>query len=636
MAEVVTQSRHSIDLGNAEFKEMRRTFTVERAAIDREARTVPLSFASEQPVDRWFGREILDITPEACDLTRLRNGGAILINHNWDDQVGVVIEATIDTSTKKARCVAKFSASVRGKEIFQDIVDGIRSLVSVGYIVRKMVLQSVEGDVETHRVTDWQPFEVSVVAVPADTSVGIGRSGKPDTEKTQNQSRTMSAETTTTTAPAITVNETEVRSAATNSERQRIKDINAAAKTLVERHPDKAEALRSLASKCSETGDGLDAFNRCVINDILGTKQTLAPVTQDARGASLGLSQKDIRRFSIMRAARCIVENKPIDGLERECNDELVRKLDRQPKGFFVPDEILADRRSATRTLTAGGDPAQGGYTVGVDSLTGEFVSFLRNNSVVVRAGARTISGLVGDITIPRQLTGSTAYWVSETGSITQSNATFGQIVGKPRRIGTSVPYTKQFLAQTSLSAETEVVNDSDASIALELDRVALRGVGGAEPLGIANLASGNISTAVTFSTSPTWPKYLEFFANVAANNAITGTPAYVASVAAAVKAMGIPKFSNTATPIWDNDRVGVFPAYWTTQLLTSATPVANMVIFGDFSQVLFLEWAGRDVVVDPYSGKKEGTVEITIQRLIDVVIKRGTSFACSSDSGAQ
>lgn len=611
---------------------MRRDFRVERAEINDTERTVPLSFASTQPVDRWFGREILECTPEACDLSRLANGGAVLLNHEWDDQVGVTLQPSCDG--QKARCLAKFSRSERGEEIFQDIKDGIRSLISVGYIVRKMVLQSVEGDVETHRVTDWQPYEVSVVAVPADTSVGIGRSQPQEPAKPNSQlSRSMPDPVTPPAAPVVTVNEVEVRTAARNSELTRIKDINAAATQLVSRHPQHAEALRSLAAKCAETGDDLAVFNRTVLNDILATSQTLAPVQQRNDAARLGLSEKDVRRFSILRAAKLIVDNKPLDGLERECSDELTKRLDRQPKGFFVPDEILSDRRGQ-RTLSAG-VPADGGYTVGTQDLTGEFVSFLRNNAVVVRAGARTISGLVGDVSIPRQLTGATAYWVSETGSITQSSATYGQIVGKPRRIGTSVPYTKQFLAQTSLSAESEVVNDSDASIALELDRVALRGVGGAEPLGIANLASGDRSTGVTFSGAATWAKYLEFFSSVAANNAITGTPAYFASVASAVKAMSIPKFSNTATPIWDNDRVGVFPAFWTTQLLTSATPVANMVIFGDPTQIIYLEWAGRDVVVDPYVGKKEGLVEITIQRLMDVVIKRGKSFACSTDTGA-
>lgn len=635
MSELVT--RHKIDLKDKQFQEAKRDFKVERDGIDKEARTVELSFASGQPVDRWFGREVLEISEDACDMSRLKDGGAVLVNHDWDSQVGVVLKSWVDATTKKARCLVKFSRSEAGEEIFQDIVDGIRSLVSVGYIVRKMVLQSVEGDVETHRVTDWLPYEVSIVSVPADTSVGVGRSQpkeekKPATEpaatiETKTNSRKMSDENKTTVTTTVDF----------SAERQRVADLNKTASQLATRHPQHKESFFELARKCAETGDTVDAFNRTVLADILKTEPA-TPATRQG-DAKAGLNEKDTRRYSVGRAIRLAMEGKSIDGLEGECNAELTRKLERQPKGFFLPDEVVArdyrDMKRGERANYAGNGP-DGGYTVGNDILASEFVEFLRNNAVVAGLGARYISGLVGDVTIPRQVTGASAYWVSETGSITQSSATFGQIVGKPRRVGTSVPYSKQFLAQSSLSAESFITSDSDAAIALELDRVALRGIGGAEPLGIANMATADRSTSVTFGAAPTWAKYLEFMSSVAASNSLTGSPAYVASVASAVKAMTVPKFTSGVEGIWVNDMVGTFRAKWTTQLLTSATPVANMVIFGDWSQVLYLEWAGRDVVVDPYSGKKEGTVEVTIQRLIDVVIRRGKSFAISSDSGAQ
>lgn len=634
MPPAALQSRHAIDLAKPEFQAMSRDFRVEDKSINKEARTVDLSFASEQPVARWFGNEILAIDATSCDLTRLNNGGAVLVNHDWNEQVGVVVKAWVDAATKKARCTVKFSRSDCGEEIFQDIIDGIRSLVSVGYIVRKMELQSLEGDVETHLVTDWLPFEVSVVAVPADTSVGIGRS-QPTAAPAAAPEKPIS--TRAQPVPTMSV-ETPAAPAATSSpvdHLARMKEINASAKVIVERYPQHADAVRSLVAKCSETGDTIDAFSRCIVNDILATKQDLAPVRQDHSASSVGLSRKDVKRYSLLRAARCVMENKPIDGLEGECNSELIRKLDRQPKGFFLPEEIMADRRSL-RTMTAG-SPVDGGFTVGQVDLTEEFVSFLRANSVIVGLGARTISGLQGDISIPRQLTGTSAYWVSETGSITQSGSTFGQIVGKPRRIGTSVPYSKQFLAQTSLDAESFVVNDSDLATAADLDRVAIRGIGGSEPLGILNLASGSLATGVTFSGAATWPKYLSFWQNVADAKAIFGAPAYVTSPASAVKAQSIAKFSNTSNPIWDeNDKIGSFRAAWSNNISTAGAGTLDQVIFGDFSQVIYLEWAGRDVVIDPYSGKKEGTVEITIQRLMDMVIRRAKSFSVSSDSGAQ
>lgn len=627
------ETRIATIISDARARKMEIAFKVERAGIDETARTVPLSFASENPVERWFGMEVLDVSAASCDLSRLLNQGAVLVNHDWDDQVGVCIEATIDATTKKARMVAKFSRSERGEEIFQDIKDGIRGLVSVGYIVRKMVLQSAEGEVETYRVTDWQPYEVSVVSVPADTSVGVGRSLPKEKDKPALVVEQRQKKPITMSEPAAAATAAPVITAVVDhsAERNRVKELNAAARALITRHPAHAEAFRDLAAKCAETGDGVDVFNRTVLNDILATQRTLAPVTQDPNAARAGMDGKDVRRYSTLRAISLIAEGKPLDGLERECDVELTRKLGRQPKGFFLPDEIIQrDRSQRTQTV---GVPADGGFTVPIQQLDSEFVALLRNAAKVVGLGARYISGLQGDVTIPRQLTGATAYWVSETGSITQSGATFGQITAKPRRIGTSVPYSKQWLAQSSLSAESFVTNDSDESIAVELDRVAINGKGGAEPLGILNLASGDRSTSVTFGGAATWAKYVEFWTNVATNNAILGTPAYLTTPASAAKAMTIAKFSNTGFPIWDNDKVGVFRADWSNQFPSS--PTANQVIFGDFSQVIFFEWAGRDVVVDPYSGKKEGTVEVTIQRLIDMTIRRGKSFAISADTGA-
>jgi HK97 family phage major capsid protein len=645
MPPALAQSRHQIDLAKPEFKAMRREFILDRASIDEEKRTVALSFASENPIARWFGNEVLQISPDACDLTRLNTGGAVLINHDWDDQVGVTLESSLDMATKKARTVAKFSRSERGVEIFNDILDGIRSLVSVGYIVQEMVLQSVEDGVETYLVTRWQPIEVSIVAVPADISVGVGRSQPTVADPASNPEKTTSTRvqpapimpTENPAASAVVPASSTVAVNEIAGERQRIKDLNTAATTIAGKYPAHADAIRALASKCAETGDGLDAFNRTVLNDILATQRTLAPVTQDRAAGSMGLSKKDVKRYSLMRAIRAKLENRNLDGIEGECNAELINKLERQPLGFFVPDEILADRRRGQRTLMAS-SPADGGFTVPEEILASEFVSFLRSNSTIVGLGARYLSGLKGDISIPRALTGAVAYWVSESGSITSSGATFGQIVGKPRRIGTSVPYTKQFLAQTSLDAETFVVNDSDEATGADLDRVAIRGIGGVEPLGILNLASADLATGVTFSAAATWPKYLSFWQNVADAKAIFGSPAYLTSPASAVKAQSIAKFTNTSNPIWDeNDKIGSFKAAWSNNIVTTGGGTKDQVIFGDFSQVMYLEWAGRDVVVDPYgTNATSGTVTITIQRLIDMVIRRAKSFSISSDSGAQ
>ena len=144
-----------------------RFFDISRSAIDEEARTVSLSFSSDMPVERWFGMEVLDHSSKSVDLERLNAGAPLLMDHNTSDQIGRVESATVDG--KRGQAIVRFSKSARGSEIFNDVVDGIRQNISVGYRINEMEIDQSrsEGDVETYVATSWSPFEVSVVSVPA-------------------------------------------------------------------------------------------------------------------------------------------------------------------------------------------------------------------------------------------------------------------------------------------------------------------------------------------------------------------------------------------------------------------------------------------------------------------------------------
>jgi Caudovirus prohead protease. len=106
----------------------------ERDSIDEESRTVELAFSSEAPVERAFGLEILDHSESSIRFGRIADGGAVLVGHNPDDHVGVV-ESVAVGDDKVARATVRFGRSGRASEVFQDVVDGIRSKVSVGYVV---------------------------------------------------------------------------------------------------------------------------------------------------------------------------------------------------------------------------------------------------------------------------------------------------------------------------------------------------------------------------------------------------------------------------------------------------------------------------------------------------------------------
>lgn len=167
-----------------------RHFTFDRAQLNETDRTVPVCFSSEQPVDRGDYDEILDHSADGMDLSRLNDSHPLLLNHDPDQQIGVVERAELSAGDKKGRGVVRFGRSQLAQEIFDDVKDGIRKHLSVGYErLRTMATTAAENGRRSIRFA-WRPFEVSVVPVPADRNAGIGRSeltGKKDKRSWANQ-----------------------------------------------------------------------------------------------------------------------------------------------------------------------------------------------------------------------------------------------------------------------------------------------------------------------------------------------------------------------------------------------------------------------------------------------------------------
>ena len=144
--------------------------------VDAEKRTADFAFASNKPIEHWFGYLILDTDEKSVVLDRVKSGVCPhLVNHDIDCQVGVVVSDSV-TLGDMVRGTVKFSQSEKGKEIFQDVVDEIRAGVSFGFIVHDMVLESESDGIPTYRATKWEILETSSASIPADISVGFGRS----------------------------------------------------------------------------------------------------------------------------------------------------------------------------------------------------------------------------------------------------------------------------------------------------------------------------------------------------------------------------------------------------------------------------------------------------------------------------
>lgn len=622
----MTAKQRTIDIGL-----QYRACTLDRESVDEEARTIELSFSSENPVERYFGVEILDHSPGAARLERLRSAGPLLDNH-LGDQVAVVEHAEIG-SDRKGRARVRFGKSARADELFRDVVDGIRRNVSVGYALHEMVLESRNEDtgVSTYRVTDWEPLEISLVPVPADPSVGVGRERERTTsvtihEPADEETRDMPPEDTKTQtpptpAPPPAVDVKAERKSAAELRNKEIVEILAIAR----KHGLEAEAQTAIAE-----GKTLAEFRALALEKI----GNLTPVVKPPE---IGMTDKEVKRYSLVKALRDAAFAGGVSGLEREASDAMAKRLGRQAQSFFVPYDVIAHRDLNVAAATAGGN------LVATNLLASSFIDLLRNRMVVQRAGARVLSGLTGDLAIPKQTGGATAYWVAEGVDVTESQQTIGQVALTPKTVGALTEYTRKLLLQSSVDIEAFVRADLAAVTALALDLAALEGSGaGAEPTGVRNV-SGIGSVAIgTNGGAPTWAKVVDLETEVSQDNADVGALAYITNAKVRGKCKTTEKASNTGQFIWENGTeagVGVlngYPAYVSNQAPSNISKGTgtnlSVMYFGNWADLIIGMWSGLDVLVDPYTHSASGTVRIVVHQDVDIAVRHAESFAVCAD----
>lgn len=552
-------------------------------------RTIELAFSSETPYPRSFGTEVLSHDPADIDMSWIGSGRApLLTEHDVEEQIGVVQSARLDPD-RVCRAVVKFSKNEDGVEALTDVLDGIKQNVSVGYVITGKRLEEVNG--EQVVVCSWSPREISLVSIPADQTVGIGRSENINTEHAEDSVTADSFERAGQRQEAELANSSQnetgqranpntnnnkdkkmetqnidldaVRADSVTTERKRIADITAVA----QRHG--VDALEFITS-----GKSVDEFRAHVL-DSISTKTAVSSVA--ASNGNIGLTDKEAKQFSLGRALHAIVTgNWSEAGFELECSRAAAKQADKlqTTSNIFVPGEYL-DRAASANAVTIASN-----QKLGVITQRG-FMDVLFDKTIAASLGVQYLTGLEGELRLPKFTSGSTAYFVGEGQDAPESTFTSGEVVLRPRTLMGRAQITRSML-KNNQAVEGWIMNNLQKDIAVELDRDVF-----AQILADAGITWGTLTTL-------DFKALRELVKNVEVANALVDSAKYAFNPVIGNVLSTTEKDSNTVGMYLRADD-GSIAGYGS----ASSNTVGNNIIFGDFSQVAVGNWGTLELAVD-------------------------------------
>jgi len=608
------------------------------------------SFSSEAPVERWWGREVLMHDEGAMDLGRMNDGGAYLWNHNRDVVLGVAEKAWLGAD-RRLYTTVKWSPNTKekGTEEYKrrrDIEAGITRNVSFAYEIGDM-REATNGEMQ---VTKWNVLEVSSVSVPADQTVGLGRalsSGdeaeaphtpeelmQPDNVMLGTKQSAERGTEATSPAPLImeqSIDIQEVQSAARAAERDRVAVIRA----MCAQH----QVGDEMADRLINDDASIDQARETVLTQLGRTRKEFQGRLHDDGAGSIGLTAQEVKRYSLMNVIRHLAD--PSDRATREaasfeldCSKAAEAKLGRAAKGVVMPWDVMSSTQARTQTA---GTASAGGYLVDTQLLTGSFIDLVRNRSALLGLNVTTLTGLTGNVDIPKKTGNTTAYWVGEDVAVSETAIALGQISMTPKSLGGFVDITRRLMQQQSMDVEALVRADLAESIALAIDSSGIYGLGGSSALlGIRNITGVGTETLTSIADTNksiggttyyfgNFSDYVNMETTVSVANLDVNSMFYVGNAHVRGALKQTLRNTNSEMFIWENNEVNGYGGRVSNQL------IGSNVIFGDFSQAIFGFWSGVDITVDPYTNSTKGTTRIVAFQDVDFGVRNPGAFVFGS-----
>jgi HK97 family phage major capsid protein len=636
------------DFKKLEISNLHRSFNVDKSNIDIKNRTVQIALSSEEPYERWFGIEILGHDSANVDLSRLKNGAPLLAEHDTTKQIGIIDEVSLDKD-KVLRCIVRFSKNPLAQEYFQDVCDGIRTKVSVGYIVNSMIKisekynEETNENLETYLVDSWQPYEGSFVSVPADDSVGVGRNidklikeiqvKELDIDETEENIDEDDIETKKGGYVSVESNSDNSENEDDSDEEEDEDDESEEDKKLkevkMEEEKDKDMEVKELV---------VQVFDKVVINSenidmsknnnkkehkkmdnleiiALGQKYGQADLalefmskgksTAEFTNALLDIkassaskidagTQKELKEFDLNAYLREMVEGEgKMTAMAREFDQDFRGRSKRG--GLVLPRAVLQ------RDYTVGSYP--NGGALANNEFRPDLIDALYNNSVVLSV-ASVYPSATGNASVTYPIvTGKNAFsMITENQRATESNQTSDHVLFTPKTAGGRAVISRDMLKQSGVRPiEAFVTSGLMKSFNEFRDGELLNGSGAAGHVkGIFNIAGTNVVVSGAVSGGLTYKKVVEMESDILYANAGKGKMAYITNSKVSGSLKATQMFANFGGPILTGTEMNGYQVLNSNQIV-NATVGQNSLALVNGEHLHYIEWDGYELVVNPF-----------------------------------
>ena len=327
-------------------------------------------------------------------------------------------------------------------------------------------------------------------------------------------------------------------------------------------------------------------------------------------------------QVSVQRVLQAAVEGRRLSGAEAEYHAETERRTGRKAQGVFVPMRAMETR---VNTTTSAAD------LVGTEHRPDQYIEPLRNKLLARKLGVRVLSGLHGNVSIPKHGTGLSVGWVAENSGVPESDIAPDSVTLSPKHCGGVTELSRQLIMQGSPDVEQLVREEFAFLLAQAIDSALIKGGGSNEPDGVLSTVGIQTENLATLN----WANVLKLKTKAATAN--VENLAWLMNPKAAAKFAGTEKSTGTGIYLMGDDgKIAGLQAHVTNQVPDDATPDPDtgIVILGDWSQVLLGIWSEVDLSLNAFAEApyRRGGVLVRAMSTVDIAVRHPQAFVVADD----